>query len=192
MAPMTDSLSPCANTATKATRPMPIISAAAVDAVRDGLRVAFCRARLPEAPGRRSSGQPMTRARNGTAYRLRPAIARNTSSAPRAMVSRRCVAAASDDSARTMMTMPTTASRPAKAGANREMRDRGISAPSRRAATGGTRLARSAGMSAATTLTITPTSSAVMAMPIENCVDATGMPPGSSALNTHTSRAANP
>ena len=191
-AELNDALSPCANTATKATSPMPIIRAAAVAAVRAGLRVALRRARVPDSPGRCSSGQPMTRARNGTAYRLSEPMAANTRNAPSAITSRRRVESPPPVSAMTMTATPPMASTAAMMGVKREMRDGGISAPSRSAAMGGTRLARNAGMSAASTATPTPTSRAVSAMPTVSSAPATGMPPGRNSLNTPTSRAANP
>ena len=59
-------LRPAAKTVTKATRARPIISAAAVIAVRPGLRCAFSRARRPVRRRRRSSGQPAIAASGGT------------------------------------------------------------------------------------------------------------------------------
>ena len=50
---------PEANTVTKVTSATPIISAAAVTAVRPGLRVAFSRASRPGMPRRRSIGLPI-------------------------------------------------------------------------------------------------------------------------------------
>ena len=51
-------LIPAANTVTNETSARPIMSAAAVDAVRAGLRTAFSRASRPGIPRRRSSGAP--------------------------------------------------------------------------------------------------------------------------------------
>ena len=53
---------PAAKTVTNETSASPIISAAAVVAVRPGLRTAFSRASRPETPRRRSSGRPTTEA----------------------------------------------------------------------------------------------------------------------------------
>ena len=53
---------PWPSTATNVTSVRPIISAAAVEAVRPGLRIAFSRASLPAAPPRRAAGAPTTRA----------------------------------------------------------------------------------------------------------------------------------
>ena len=44
----------------KPTRATPIINAAAVDDVRFGLRIAFCRANVPLTPFRRGNGAPST------------------------------------------------------------------------------------------------------------------------------------
>ena len=62
MALATDWLIPAANTVTKTTSARPIISAAAVTAVRPGLRMAFSRASRPVIPRRRSIGLPATAA----------------------------------------------------------------------------------------------------------------------------------
>ena len=48
--------------ATMVTSARPIIRAAAVDAVRSGLRIAFSRARRPETPPIRANGRPSTEA----------------------------------------------------------------------------------------------------------------------------------
>ena len=54
------------NTAMAETRPMPIMSAEAVWAVRRGLRIEFNRPSFPAAPNAPASGRPMT-ADNGRA-----------------------------------------------------------------------------------------------------------------------------
>jgi hypothetical protein len=53
-----DALVEAAKMVMKPTRLTPIVSAAAVDDVRFGLRMAFSRARLPGMPRRRAMGQP--------------------------------------------------------------------------------------------------------------------------------------
>ena len=53
---------PCPRTATNVTSASPIMSAAAVTAVRPGLRTAFSRASRPAAPPSRRAGQPTTAA----------------------------------------------------------------------------------------------------------------------------------
>ena len=62
IAPVNEVFRPAAKTATKTTSPMPTMSAAAVIAVRAGLRVAFSRASSPVVCPRRSSGQPTSAA----------------------------------------------------------------------------------------------------------------------------------
>ncbi len=66
IAPSIESLRPAAKTETKTTSARPTISAAAVTAVRAGLRVAFSRASSPVACPRRCSGQPTTAASGRT------------------------------------------------------------------------------------------------------------------------------
>ncbi len=60
-----------------------------------------------------------------------------------------------------MRSAPSTATTAASAGVRRVRRDRGSSAPSCRAATGGTLVARSAGATAESMVTTTPTTSAM-------------------------------
>ena len=83
IAPVNESLRPAAKMATKATSPTPIMSAAAVAAVRAVLRVALARARWPVVPARASIGAPMKRASGRTMKRASPPTPRNTSTAPR-------------------------------------------------------------------------------------------------------------
>ncbi len=58
MADSPEALNDAAMTATAAISATPIISAAAVDAVRRGLRIAFSLASRPGTPRRRASGRP--------------------------------------------------------------------------------------------------------------------------------------
>ena len=60
--PALESRNAAPSTATTVTSARPIMSAAAVDAVRDGLRIAFSRASSPGRPPTRSAGQPTTAA----------------------------------------------------------------------------------------------------------------------------------
>ena len=55
--------------ATNETSARPIISAAAVEAVRPGLRTAFSRARRPGTPRKRSTGRPTSEAIGRTSLR---------------------------------------------------------------------------------------------------------------------------
>ena len=58
------------------------MSAAAVTAVRAGLRVAFSRARRPLTPAQRCSGAPTTQASGRTSCGLNSATPRKTATAP--------------------------------------------------------------------------------------------------------------
>ena len=78
-----------ANTATKTTMARPIMSAAAVAAVRLGLRPALSRASRPAVGASFSIGQPMTRLAGRTTYLASMAMATKSSSPPRPMKSRR-------------------------------------------------------------------------------------------------------
>ena len=69
---------PAANTVTNETRARPIISAAAVAAVRPGLRTAFSRASRPGTPRSRSSGRPTRDASGRTSRGLSRATPRKT------------------------------------------------------------------------------------------------------------------
>ena len=71
---------------TKATRASPIIRAAAVEAVRRGLRMAFWRARVPGSRNALANGQPMSRASGRAISGLRMATPKNTITAPEADV----------------------------------------------------------------------------------------------------------
>ena len=81
---------PFASVATKATSATPIISAAAVAAVRPGLRTEFRRASAPGAPPIQRAGSPTTEAIGRTSLDEIIATPTNSSSTPPAMESRRC------------------------------------------------------------------------------------------------------
>ena len=66
----------------KLTRPTQIISADVAAAVRLGLRVAFCRARVPGTPRRLGSGAPSSRLIGSATVRPRMATAKKTRTAP--------------------------------------------------------------------------------------------------------------
>ena len=78
----TELFSPAAKTVTKVTSARPIISAAAVTAVRLGLRWAFSRARRPVRRRSRSSGQPAIVASGGTRRGLKSETAKTMTTAP--------------------------------------------------------------------------------------------------------------
>ena len=75
--------------ATNVTSVSPIMSAAAVAAVRDGLRIAFSRASRPAAPPRRSDGKPTIEASGRTSRGASIAMPTKSPSAPRPMPSAR-------------------------------------------------------------------------------------------------------
>ena len=77
-----EALIPAANTVTKTTTARPIISAAAVTAVRPGLRTAFSRARRPVMPRSFSSGQPATEASGRTSRGLNIDTPNSVATAP--------------------------------------------------------------------------------------------------------------
>ena len=81
-----EALMPFANTATKTTSPSPTMSAAAVVAVRPGLRIAFSRASRPGSANRRSSGQPTAPASGRTNQRALRATPTNSSTTPPAII----------------------------------------------------------------------------------------------------------
>ena len=80
---------PAPSTAENATSAIPIMSAAAVAAVRPGLRIALRRASPPAAPAIRWPGRPSTDARRGTSRGEISATAMNSSSEPGASSARR-------------------------------------------------------------------------------------------------------
>jgi hypothetical protein len=85
------SIEPCTplpSTATNETSASPIISAAAVEAVRAGLRVAFSAASCPAAPPRRLAGIPTTAASVVTSAGAKPATPSRPSSVPPASASK--------------------------------------------------------------------------------------------------------
>ncbi len=76
--------SPWPRTATNVISAIPIISAAAVEAVREGFRVALSRARSPATPPSFVPGQPSTNASGRTVRLAFRATPRKTISVPRA------------------------------------------------------------------------------------------------------------
>ena len=149
--------SPAAKTATNETSASPIISAAAVAAVRPGLRTAFSRANRPGTPLSRSSGRPTSDASGATRRGLNRATPMNMPAAPtpiQASPGERTPNSPSSIAATPSATSTTAA-------ALRRRRSRGVAttAPSRRPVTGGTRVARSAGSMAATTVSTVPSTS---------------------------------
>ena len=151
---------PAANTVTNETSASPIISAAAVAAVRPGLRTAFSRARRPGTPRSRSSGRPTRDAIGGTSSGLSMAAPRKTAPAPTPIQRPSGVSVAARP--RMIAAIPSTASAIPITTRRREPVGVSSTAPSRSAAIGGTRVARIAGAIAATTVITVPTAIATM------------------------------
>ncbi len=120
---MTDALTDAAKMVTKLTRASPIISAAAVEAVRRGLRIAFSRASLPGWPAQRANGQPSSRASGRATSGLSTPTPRKITTAPPATLASRlpCLAnspASSSPTPATVISVPSTVRRrPERAGA---------------------------------------------------------------------------
>ncbi len=156
------------NTAMAETSASPTISAAAVWAVRRGLRMEFSRPSRPETPSRRASGRPMTldmgRATAGDSM-VTPT---KSSTAPRptsAMAGLVSPKASASTPIRVMM--PPRVNR----------RRSGISSSvgwSETAATGAMRTARRAGLMAETSVTPTPTTRQTMTVRASNTIGPDG------------------
>ncbi len=147
------------STATQVTSARPIMSAAAVSAVRRGLRRAFSPARRPAAPRSRRTGHPITVATGTTSRGASSDTPRNTPRKPPPMSCR--VTLFEVKSPATRAAQPRT-----KITNPSAMRRRGRSwvsgSDSDSAATGAMRVARRAGRVAAMTVTMVPTSTATM------------------------------
>ena len=154
---------PAPSTATTVTSVSPIISAAAVDAVRPGLRTALAPASSPATPPRRLAGQPTTRASGLTMLGASRAMPANSPSTPRP--SRSATAPALRPPAKTPSEIAASDARvtPAPAWCERAASPvTGSAAPSRTAAIGGTRVARRAGRMLASSVIAVPSSSDTM------------------------------
>ena len=146
--------------ATTATIAMPTMSAAAVDAVRRGLRAAFSWASRPDIPRNRAGNHPRTRPTARPTSGLSIATPMKTSAAPTPTAAATPPGNQSTPPKRpsTTSTTPTTANAPptpiaAPPGARRAARR------SRSAAIGETRAARRAGATAETNVITVPTTS---------------------------------
>ena len=82
---------PAASTATSVTSASPIISAAAVEAVRCGFRRALSRASTPAAPPIRVAGQPRAATSGRTSLAAKSATPRKIRSAPSPIHANSCV-----------------------------------------------------------------------------------------------------
>ncbi len=172
-----DAFIPFASVATKATSATPIISAAAVAAVRPGLRIELRRASAPADPPIHRAGRPTTAASGRTSLDEIIATPTNRSSTPPAIdSSRSAVPRSSANIARPSRTSASAITTSAMYGVKRENRPFGSSAPSRTAAIGGTRVARIAGKSPAITVIKVPTSSETTIVRVAKTVSETGSP----------------
>ena len=150
---------PAAKIAEKVTSATPIMSAAAVAAVRPGWRTLFSRASRPVTP-RRANGAPMTEASGRTSRGLSPATARNVRPAPPPKSPSFALGEPLPNRPRHISATPAASMMVAMIVSRRDKRPTVGTAPSRSASTGGTRVARSAGEMDEMTVTIVPTTSA--------------------------------
>ena len=111
--PRNDCLKPLISTEKNTTRPMPIMSAAAVTAVRPVLRVVFSRAIRPDARLITPIGQPIRPASGRIRYFDTMARPMNDTIAPIAMVNSRCVVAPDPVTPWKTPRMPSTSRMPA-------------------------------------------------------------------------------
>ena len=133
------------------------------------------RASLPAAPSNRVAGQPSTRVSGGTSRGARIEIPMNNATAPSPTNSRRRPVERPLANRPTSSAATATSTVPTAAGwLKRANLDGGSRAPSRTAAIGGTRVARSAGRSAARSVIPTPTTSEITIVRVLNTVPVCG------------------
>ena len=143
-----------------ATSAIPIISAAAVEAVLPGLRREFPLASRPATPPTLRAGNPTIEASGRTSREESIATPRKSRRTPPAIESSRSlVPSASENIALASRTSERRTMSAAIHGVNRAKRECGSVAPSRTAAMGGTRVARIAGNSPASSVMPMPTMS---------------------------------
>ena len=148
---------PAASVATSVTSARPIISAAAVDAVRCGLRRALSRASGPAAPPICVAGQPRNPASGRDERRARASRRRRRRAASPTIRAGSARSRCRARRARARAARSRRAVRRAATGVRKRWnRPGGSSAPSRTAAIGGTRVARSAGKKLAISVTRIP------------------------------------
>ncbi len=158
----TEVFSPAAKTVTKVTRASPTISAAAVTAVRLGLRCEFSRASRPVRRRTRSSGQPATAASGGTSRGLKRETPRTIATAPAPIRAAAAPASALPKRPIRSIARPPTPSRTESPKTTSERRRLGGCSAACSAAIGGTRVDRSAGIIEETAVTTIPTRSATI------------------------------
>ncbi len=150
---------PWASTATKVTSASPIISAAAVEAVRCGLRRALSRASTPAAPPIFVAGQPRNAASGRTSCAANPATPRKISSVPMPIAASTGPVPLATKRPTSSAAKPSTVTASEPTARKRANRPGGSVAPSRTAAIGGTLVARSAGRRLASSVIRIPTRS---------------------------------
>ena len=179
----TDLRRPAPSTATTVTSVSPTISAAAVDAVRLGLRTEFELARSPAIPPLRRAGAPTSRASGFTRCGAASATPRNKARMP--MPSRAATAIVLSPLANTPTEMAATEPATTTTAAFSECaakREGGRIEPSRTAAIGGTRVARRAGRMLATSVMSVPSASEMMMVLGANTRPASGRSEPTSAF----------
>ncbi len=163
-------LMPEASTPTAVTSARPIISAAAVDAVRAGFRIAFSRASRPETPPVRAPNHPSQEASHGTRCGAANAMPMKLAITPTPIASSRWPPERLVPSPPSRSSASATASTATAAGTPKRASLDGGRTPSRTAAIGSTRVARMAGIRLASTVTIVPTSSETMIVRVAKMV----------------------
>jgi len=169
---------PAPSTATTVTRVSPIISAAAVEAVRLGLRTEFEFASSPAMPPLRRAGQPTRRVSGSTMCGAAKATPTNRPRIPKTSNSTTAsvaipLAKMPTQMAATEAAITTTAVLSEWAA----KRDGGSVEPSRTAAIGGTRVARRAGTTLASTVITVPSASETSTVRSANTIPASGRSP---------------
>ncbi len=167
-----DPLRPAARIVTKETSASPIIRAAAVIAVRPGLRIAFSRAIRPETPRKRSSGLPTTEAIGRTSLGLSRATPRKTVPAP--TPTQASPGSSTPNSPSRIRAIPSAVRATPIAPCRRRWPLVSSTAPSRSPTTGGTRVARSAGISADPTVRVVPRSRETITVRLSTTVPSLG------------------
>ena len=175
--PENESFSDAENTPMLTTKVRPIIRAVAVDAVRRGLRIAFCRARSPGTP-RSRSGQPIAAAsgRAATGARVMTPIRAAGTPSPSSLELPSPYSALS-----TAATPPTSIREPITSRFFDGGREPGVA--SRSASTGSTLVARRAGTSAATRVTRVPTMIETQMVRGSICIEVVGRLKPRKAIN---------
>ena len=170
---------PAPSTATTVTRVSPIISAAAVEAVRLGLRTEFALASSPATPPLRRAGKPTRRVSGLTmcgAAKATPTKSAQDPDAEQQDDRQRC-RARSRRSPTQMAATDAAITATAVLSEWAAKREGGSVEPSRTAAIGGTRVARRAGTMLASTVITVPSASETRTVRSANTIPASGRSP---------------